>query len=103
MATPAERYEISPRSMPETIAPPEYEPQAHVRKVYDTGWISFKGREISCPKAFAGRRLALRATPTDGLFDLCYRSHVLAQVDLRQNNHHTVLDVPERVSSISPV
>jgi transposase InsO family protein len=103
MATPAERYEISPRSMPETIVPPEYEPQAHVRKVYDTGWISFKGREISCPRAFAGRRLALRATPTDGLFDLCYRSHVLAQVDLRQNITHTVLNVPERASSISPV
>ena len=103
MDTPSDRYEVSPRSMPQTIAPPEYEPQAHVRKVQDTGWFSFKGRPINCPKAFAGRRIALRATTTEGLFDLCYRSHVLAQVDLNQNIKQTVLDVPERVSSISPV
>ena len=102
MATPSDRYAISPRPMPETVAPAEYEPQAHVRKVCDTGWISFKGRQINCPKAFAGRRLALRATATDGVFDLCYRSHVLAQVDLRQNITQTVLDVPERMSSMSP-
>jgi transposase InsO family protein len=85
MATPFERYHVSPRAMPKQIDPPEYEPQAQVRKVADTGWISFKGRQINCPKAFAGRRLALRATNDDGVFDLCYRSHVLAQVDLRQN------------------
>jgi transposase InsO family protein len=102
MATPSARYDISPRTMPTAIAPPDYEPQAHVRKVHDTGWISFQGRKINCPKAFAGRRLALRATNHDGLFDLCYRSHVLAQVDLRQDITQTVLDVPERMSSISP-
>jgi transposase InsO family protein len=103
MQTPSDRYAASPRPMPHTIDPPEYEPQAEVRKVHDTGWIKFKGRQINCPKAFVGRRLALRTTPTDGVFDLCYRSHVLAQVDLRQNITQTVLDVPERVSSISPV
>jgi transposase InsO family protein len=83
MATPASRYRVSRRAMPERIEPPEYEPQAPVRTVYGTGWISFQGRRINCPKAFAGRRLALRATDADGCFDLCYRSHVLAQVDLR--------------------
>ena len=89
--------------MPERIDPPDYEPQAHVRKVDDAGWISFKGRQFKCSRAFVGRRLALRATQADGVFDLCYRSHVLAQVDLRQNITQTVLDVPERVSSMSPV
>ncbi len=103
LETPATRYRMSLRPMPERIEPPDYEPQAHVRKVHDTGWISFKGRQINCSKAFVGRRLALRATEPDGVFDLCYRSHVLAQVDLRQNITQTVLDVPERVSSISPV
>jgi transposase InsO family protein len=103
LETPASRYRMSERPMPERIEPPDYEPQAHVRKVHDTGWISFKGRQINCSKAFVGRRLALRATNTDGVFDLCYRSHVLAQVDLRQNITQTVLDVPERVSSMSSV
>lgn len=103
LETPSTRYRMSKRSMPATIEPPEYEPQAQVRKVHDSGWISFRGRQINCSKAFAGRRLALRATATDGVFDLCYRSHLLAQIDLRQKNNQPVLDVPEQVSTLSPV
>jgi transposase InsO family protein len=102
LETPSSRYQPSPRRFPETIAPPEYEPQAHVRTVDRGGWLSFKGRVVNCPKAFAGRRLALRATHADGLFDLCYRSHVLAQVDLRQE-HAPVSHVSEQVSAMSPV
>jgi transposase InsO family protein len=83
LATPATRYRPSSRSMPRHIATPEYEPQAHVRKVRDNGSIAFKGRDITASKAFAGKYVALRATNTDGLFDLCYRSHRLAQIDLR--------------------
>jgi len=101
--TPSRHYRMSCRPMPKTIAPPDYEPQAQVRTVHDGGWISFKGRQINCSKAFVGRRLALRATDQDGLFDLCYRRHVLAQVDLRQNIAKPVLDVPEHLSSLSPV
>lgn len=103
LETPSSRYQPSRRSFPETIAPPEYEPQAHVRTVDPGGWFSFKGRIVNCPKAFAGRRLALRATDTDGLFDLCYRSHILAQVDLRQDASTPVSHVPEQVSAMSPV
>jgi len=103
LETPARRYRMSLRPMPNTIAPPDYEPQALVRMVNDGGWISFKNRQINCSKAFAGRRIALRATDQDGLFDLCYRRHVLAQIDLRQNIVKPVLDVSEQVSSLSPV
>jgi transposase InsO family protein len=103
LKTPISRYEPSPRSMPQTITPPQYEPQAFVRKVYQGGWLSFKGRKINCSKAFAGRALALRATNTDGLFDLCYRKHVLARVDLRQNIVQPVHHVPEQAFTVSPV
>jgi transposase InsO family protein len=103
MHTPSTRYRMSPRPWPDVIAPPDYPSQALVRKVHDGGWISFKGRQINCPKAFAGRRIALRPTDVDGVYQLCYRSHPLTQVDLRQIIVETVLDVPERVSSISPV
>jgi transposase InsO family protein len=103
MSTPSERYDISARPMPERIEPPDYEPHVQVRSVVSPGFISFKGREIDCPKAFIGRRVAVRATQTDGVFDICYRSHLLARIDLRQNINQTVLDVPERTSSISPV
>jgi hypothetical protein len=89
--------------MPATIATPEYEPQAHVRKVDGFGRFSFKGQTINAPDAFAGRKVALRATDTDGVFDLCYSRHVLSQVDLRQNMVKSVHHVSERSSTLTPV
>ena len=103
MATPATRYRMSARSMPETISPPDYEPGVPTRKVDPGGWFSFKGRVVNCPKAFASRRLALRATNEEGVFDLCYRRHVLSQVDLRENMVKPVHHVPEHPSTMSPV
>ena len=103
LSTPASRYRPSPRPMPETIPPPDYEPQAQVRTVGRSNEISFQGRRLRCPQAFVGRRLALRATAEDGVFDLCYRHQVLSQVDLRQNLVKPVHHLPEQVSTISPV
>jgi transposase InsO family protein len=103
LAVPASRYRPSPRAMPEAVDPPDYEPQAEVRKVQDNGRLLFKGRRLRCSKAFAGRPVALRATDTDGVFDLCYRRHVLAQVDLRQNVVKPVPNVPEHPSTLCPV
>lgn len=103
LQTPAQRYRMSPRSLPETIAPPDYEPQAQVRAVDQNGHIHFKGRVLRTSKAFAGKRLALRATQHDGLFDLCYRRHVLAHIDLRQDDLKPVHHVPEHPSTLSPV
>jgi transposase InsO family protein len=96
MATPSSRYAVSARAMPQAIEPPCYEPDAIVRKVDPGGWLSYKGRTVNCPKAFAGRYLAMRATDTDGVFDLCYRRHVLSQVDLRENIVKFVHHVPEQ-------
>lgn len=85
MAVPADRYRPSPRSMPGAIEPPAYDAGDHVRTVQREGWFYFKGRRIRCSKAFAGKHIALRAKETDGVFDLCYRNHLLGQIDLRQN------------------
>lgn len=101
--TPASRYTTSPRSMPDSIAPPDYEPQASVRKVDQNGRFSFKGRIFNTSTAFAGKALALRATDTDGLFELCYRRHRIAQIDLRNNTAQPVHHVPEHPSTLSPV
>lgn len=100
---PADRYRPSTRTMPNSIAPPDYEGEAQVRKADEYGRIRFNGRSIRCSKAFAGRALALRTTDTDGIFDLCYRRHVLTQVDLRQNIVQPVNHVPEHPSTLSPV
>jgi hypothetical protein len=89
--------------MPDRIAPPEYEAGAQTRKVGDHGNFQFLRRRLHCPKAFAGRTVALRTTDTDGVFDICYRHHVLTQVDLRQNVVQPVRDVSERLFGTSPV
>jgi transposase InsO family protein len=102
LQTPSERYRMSPRSMPQAIEAAQYEPQAQVRTVDANGGLAFKGRVFKASKAFAGKRLALRATQQDGRFDLCYRRHVLAQVDLRQDVAKTVHHVPEQVFTLSP-
>lgn len=101
--TPASRYTMSSRSMPEAITPPQYESQDHVRKLDQNGRFSFRGRILKAPTAFAGRALALRATDTDGLFDICYRRHRIAQIDLRDNTAQTVHHVSEHPSTLSPV
>ena len=103
LKTPATRYRMSPRAMPDTVEPPDYEPQAEVVKVGRDGCIRFKRKTWRTSKAFAGKQLALRATDQDGLFDLCYRRHVLAQIDLRQDDVKTVHHVPEQASTLSPV
>jgi transposase InsO family protein len=84
MEVPSSRYRPSRRSMPKSVPDPEYESQAHVRKVRSRGGVSFRNREVRVSKAFAGRQVALRATNVDGLFDICYRHHRLGQVDLAQ-------------------
>jgi hypothetical protein len=94
---------MSPRSRPQAIDPPDYEPQAEVRRVDNNGAVTFKGRTFKASKAFAGKRLALRATEHDGRFDLCYRRHVLAQIDLTQDTVKPVHHLPEHLSTLSPV
>jgi hypothetical protein len=103
LATPAQRYRTSPRSMPAAVASPEYEAEAQVRTADAKGRIRFAGRRLECSKAFAGKRLALRCAIQDGLFDLCYRHHVLARIDLRHGAVQPVHHVSEQVFTLSPV
>ena len=56
MVPPADRYRMSSRPMPERIDPPDYEPQASVRKVQ---LPQGPGRPSRCP-AFYHRRRGLR-------------------------------------------
>jgi transposase InsO family protein len=83
MAVPADRYQVSRRSFPERLEPPEYAPTDIVRKVQAQGLISFKGRQIRLCKAFRGHNLALRPTQEDGIWDACFGPHRIAQVELR--------------------
>lgn len=105
MATPAERYAPSPRNYRETPEPFDYAPDDIVRKAQDHGFIHFRGRQLRIPKAFKGRRVALRPTAADGVFDIYYRHQKIAVLDFssRNGDPQCVHHVSEQVSTMSPV
>jgi transposase InsO family protein len=105
MAVPAARYAASPREYREKIAPFDPAPGDVMRRVQDGGLVSFKGRQKRLPKAFRGRDIALRASETDGVFDVYYRHQNIARLDFRTQagDARPVTHVSERVLPMSPV
>ncbi len=80
MAVPASRYLVSSRPFPEILPEPQYRPDDIIRKVQQGGEINFKGRIFDLPKALVGQRIGLRPTQTDGLWDVVFAAHPIAQV-----------------------
>lgn len=83
LATPITRYGPSPRSFTEAPPPIEYSALDVVRMVQDRGKVSFKGRLWRLPKALKGYPVAFRPTVEDGLWNVFFTSHRVAQIDLR--------------------
>jgi transposase InsO family protein len=83
MAVPASRYQISLRCFPEQLPSIEYSSSDTVRKVQDHGKIGFRSRVFRVSKAFRGYPVALRPTVTDGLWEVYFCAHRIAQIDLR--------------------
>jgi len=86
MAVPASRYQPSPRSFPEQLPPLEYGATDQVRKVQIDGTISFRHREFHIGRAFRGYPVALRPTTQDGVYEVYFATHRIAQIDLGQPN-----------------
>lgn len=99
LAVPASRYRASERSYPEALPAVEYDPADQVRRVQQGGWVSFRGRALRLPHAFAGQPVALRPTVTDGVWDAVFIRHTLAQLDLRETvpTQQPVTYVPKHV------
>lgn len=83
LAVPASRYQASARSYPDALPAVDYDASDQVRRVQQGGWVSFRGRDLRLPHAFAGQRVALRPTTTDGVWNAVFLRHTLAQLDLR--------------------
>lgn len=84
MAVPASRYQTSQRCFPESLPPIEYGPGDLIRKVQQHGRVSFKGRTWRLPRAFRGYPVAFRPSEKDGLWNVFFMTHQIAQIDLRQ-------------------
>lgn len=76
-APPVSRYQPSPRPFPSSLPPLEYATSDLVRHVQDGGRLSFHGATYPLGKAFVGLPVALRPTPTDGVWQVyCARQHI---------------------------
>ena len=105
LAVPASHYQPSPRDYAETIAPFEYAPDDIVRRVQQGGHVSLLGRAVKVPKAFRGKSIAFRPTTQDGVYDVVFRTQMIATIDIRPLDRSTksVHDVSEHLSTLSPV
>ncbi len=84
LAVPAERYRPSPRAFRQEVEPFDYATGDIVRSVDVNGRFSFADRRIKASKALIGKRIALRPTDRDGVYDLVFRNVVLKPIDLNR-------------------
>ena len=84
MQVPASRHRPSPRSFPERLPVIEYGTADQVRKVEQNGKITFLRHRFHVGLAFRGYRVALRPSSVDGVYDVYFATHQIAQVDLHR-------------------
>jgi len=102
---PATRYRPSGRAFPEVLPMPQYHDTDLVRRVRPDGCFKLHGYVVALSQAFAGLDIALRATAREGMLSLHFMRFTLGELDITGPRAiiHTVRDVSEQASSISPV
>lgn len=84
MATPAQRYQVSPRPFPEHIAPFDYGPDDVLMRVDQRGRTRLRNHRLTVSTALRGETIAARPKDgCDGMYGLYFRHHQLDTVDLR--------------------
>jgi transposase InsO family protein len=82
MKTPAECYQPSERSFPDSLGAIEYRPEDIIRKVQWKGEIHFRNRTFLIGRAFHGYPVALRSTREDGIYDVYFSHQNITQINL---------------------
>lgn len=83
MRVPADRYKPSARIMPSKLPVIEYEQSAIVRKINDTGHISYKNKNYLAGKAFTGHYIEIRLNELQGLLELYFGRHKIYTHELK--------------------
>ena len=84
LAAPASRYNPSPRQLPSTLPPVEYDADLEARRVKGNGSIKFKGRYFFVGKAFAGDPVGIKQVG-ESAWDLYYCHQRLGRINASQN------------------
>jgi transposase InsO family protein len=89
LATPASRYQPSPRAFAGTLPPVEYDDLAAqggaIRQIKSKGELTFRNRFYYVGSAFKGLCVALRPTTRDGIMSVHFAAFELGLIDLRSN------------------
>jgi transposase InsO family protein len=81
-AVPAKRYKESERFYPEKLPEINYESGMIVRKVQQSGFINYKGKEYRVGAAFYGHPVGLKEAEEDGLMDVFFCHQRVVKIDL---------------------
>ena len=79
--TPSQRYRPSLRTYTGRIIEPSYDHMA-VRSVHQTGKVTFRGKSWRIGKSLRKEIVGIRKTKIDGLFDVYFYHHKVAQINL---------------------
>ncbi len=82
MDVPASVYHISTTPFPEKLPAIEYSQEDMVRKVQVDGTITYRSIPFRVGYAFKGLPVALRPTNKDGVWDVFFMTHKVAQLDI---------------------
>jgi hypothetical protein len=83
MAVPADRYQPSPRTYPETLPDIVYSDDCTVCPVHASGWIWYGGRQHFISEALRGLPVGVRPTTTDGVVVVRFCDRAIKRLDLR--------------------
>jgi transposase InsO family protein len=83
-ATPASRYQPSPRLFPEHLPPVVYEAGTLVRTVTEHGSISWQGRRHFVSRGLVGEPVALQPTGDPAVWSVVYGAYPVVVIDLRR-------------------
>jgi transposase InsO family protein len=83
-ATPASRYQPSPRPFPEVLPPVVYDQDASVQLVTKHGSISWRGGRHFISRGLVGEPVALQPTADPAVWSVVYIQHQVTTIDLRR-------------------
>jgi transposase InsO family protein len=79
---PAKRYRPSERRMPRRITEWEYPSSMILRRVKETGFVTFGGQGYFFSEAFAGRMIGIRDSHIPGCISLFYRQFRIGRINV---------------------
>lgn len=83
---PMKHYTPSSRKYPEIILPWEYEAGGELRKIKDSGYLTYNGHGYYLSEGLAGKEIMIYPSESrDGIFNIVFRQFQVAKLDLNAN------------------